>query len=93
MWCKVCISKEPSYKNNVAVDREFNLPYAIRDQAAQTLYQHQSALPYMGCCTLSSCCSSAKGSMIVRRPTVQKTKALIFIVHDVVVDAVYVVVA
>ena len=33
MWRKVCISNEPSYKNNVTVDREFNLPYAIRDQA------------------------------------------------------------
>ena len=73
MWRKVCISNEPSYKNNVTVDREFNLPYAIRDQA-QTLYQHQSTLPYMGCCTLSSC-SSAKGPMILGRPTVQKTKA------------------
>ena len=36
---------------------------------AQTLYQHQSALPYMGCCTLSSC-SSNKGPKILG-PTIQ----------------------
>ena len=35
----------------------------------QTLYQHQSALPYMGCCTLSSC-SANKGPRILR-PTIQ----------------------
>ena len=71
------------------------MSYAIRDQASlllgQTLYQHQSALPYMGSCNLSSC-SSTKRPMILGRPTVQKTKAQICIVDDVVVGAVYVVV-
>ena len=56
----------------------------------QTLYQHQSALPYMGCCTLSSC-SSIKGPLILG-PTISQTKAYICIVHDVVVVVVYVVV-
>ena len=40
----------------------------------QTLYQHQSALPYMGCCILSSSsCSSNKGPRILR-PTIQKNQ-------------------
>ena len=30
MWCKVCISNEPSYKKNGA--SKFNLPYGISDQ-------------------------------------------------------------
>ena len=36
----------------------------------QTLYQHQSALPYMGCCTVSSC-SSNKGPSILLGPTMK----------------------
>ena len=52
----------------------------------QTLYLHQSALPYMGCCTLSSR-SSPKGPMILG-PIIQQTKVQLCIVHDVVVDVV-----
>ena len=33
-----------------------------RVRVAQTLYQHQSTLPYMGCCTLSSCSSTKLGT-------------------------------
>ena len=48
------------YKQSVT--RKFNEPILLfqteRVSFAQTLYQHKSALPYMGCCTLS--CSSTK---------------------------------
>ena len=48
------------YKQSVT--RKFNEPILLfqteRVSFAQTLYQHKSALPYMGCCTLS--CSSNK---------------------------------
>ena len=59
---------------------EFNLLFAIADQAqiqrvclVQTLYRHRSALPYMGCRTLSSR-SSTKGPRILGL-TIQHTKA------------------
>ena len=49
-----------SYKQSVK--RKFNEPILLfqaeRVSFTQTLYQHKSALPYMGCCTLS--CSSNK---------------------------------
>ena len=49
-----------SYKQSVT--RKFNEPILLfqteRGSFAKTLYQHKSALPYMGCCTLS--CSSTK---------------------------------
>ena len=70
MWCKVCTSFEPSYKNNVAVEIQFAVRYFRPNESdLQNLYQHQSALPYMGCCTLSSC-SSNKGPRILG-PTIQ----------------------
>ena len=49
----------------------------------QTLYQHQSALPYVGCCTLSSC-SSNKGPRILG-PTIQIDQGVDMYIHDVVV--------
>ena len=61
MWCNVCISYEPSYKSNFAVEIFRMLFQTNRVSLVQTLYQHKSALPYMGCCTLSSC-SSTKGT-------------------------------
>ena len=39
------------------VPRKFNFPYATSDQRSllcANFVQHKSALPYMGCCTLSS---------------------------------------
>ena len=49
-----------SYKQSVT--RKFNEPILLfqseRVSFVQTLYQHKSALPYMGCCALS--CSSTK---------------------------------
>ena len=79
--CLHYLRREPSVvlKTSLPVV-EFNLLLAIEDQAhikrvclVQTLYQHQSALPYMGCCTLSSC-SSTKGPRILGL-TIQQTKA------------------
>ena len=94
MRCKVCISYElriflqekRCHANSICR----TLFQTKRVCFTQTLYQHQSALPYMGCCTLWSC-SSNKGPRILG-PTIQLTKALIGIVHKVVVVDVVVVV-
>ena len=79
--CLHYLRREPSILSKTTLPAvEFNLSFAIAEQAqtkrvclAQTLYQHRSALPYMGCCTLSSC-SSTKGPRILGR-TIQQTKA------------------
>ena len=55
---------------------------AKRVCSVQTLYQHQSALPYLGCCTVSSC-SFTKGPRVGQK--IQWTKAQKCIVHDVIV--------
>ena len=74
MWCNVCISsllrtkflREQRCRGNSICCTLFQTkPVCF----VQTLYQHQSALPYMGCCTLSSC-SSNKGPRILG-PTIQ----------------------
>ena len=69
--CLHYLRREPSILSKTMLPAvEFNLLF-IADQAqikrvclAQTLYQHRSALPYMGCCSLSSC-SSTKGPRIL----------------------------
>ena len=79
--CLHYLRREPSILSKSTLPAvEFNLSFAIADQAqtkriclAQTLYQHRSALPYMGCCTPSSC-SSTKGSRILGL-AIQQTKA------------------
>ena len=71
-WCGARFALAMNFSRRITVPRKFNLPYAIADQGvyfAQTLYQHQSALPYMGCCTLPSC-SSNKGPRMLG-PTIQ----------------------
>ena len=79
--CLHYLRREPSVvlKTSLPVV-EFNLLLAIEDQAhikrvclVQTLYQHRSALPYMACCTLSSC-SSTKGPRTLGL-TIRQTKA------------------
>ena len=61
-----------SYKQSVT--KKFNAPILLfqTKQASfgQTLYQHKSALPYMGCCTLSSCSSTKRPRRLVS--TIQK---------------------
>ena len=79
--CLHYLRRKPSIVSKTTLPAlEFNLSFVIADQAqvkrkclVQTLYQHRSALPYMGCCTLLSC-SSAKGPTILGR-TIQQTKA------------------
>ena len=61
-----------SYKQSVT--RKFNEPILLfqtkRVSFTQTLYQHKSALPYMGCCTLS-CSPTKRRKRLVS--TIQKT--------------------
>ena len=64
MRCNVCEKYEPFGKkktndrrNSICFIRYFFRPNKSAFDT-QTLYQHQSALPYMGCCTLP--CSSTK---------------------------------
>ena len=63
-----------SYKHSVT--RKFNEPIFLfqteRVSFAQTLYQHKSALPYMGCCTLSSCSSTKRPRRL--ESTIQKKR-------------------
>ena len=67
MRCNVCEKYEPFCKkkndrrNSICFIRYFRPNTSAFD--TQTLYQHQSALPYMGCCTLP--CSSTKEPMIL----------------------------
>ena len=73
VWCKVYIRYELRFLQRCrgnSICRK--LLQTKRVWFVQTLYQHQSALPYMGCCTLSSC-SSNKGPRILR-PTIQKNQ-------------------
>ena len=56
---KVCITHERCRRNHNCRTKF----QTKRVCFAQTLYQHQSALPYLGCCTLSSC-SSTKGPRV-----------------------------
>ena len=70
MWCNVCTSFEPSYENNIAAEIQFAVRYFRPNESVFAKFvQHQSALPYMGCCTLSTC-SSNKGLRILG-PTIQ----------------------
>ena len=65
MWCNVALATNLLTKTTLPW--KFHLPYAIQTKRVcftQTLYQHQSALPYMGCWTLSSG-SSTKGPLIL----------------------------
>ena len=68
MRCKVCISYELRtflQEQRCSANSICRTPFpAKRVCFVQTLYQHQSALPYIGCCTLSSC-SSNKGPRIL----------------------------
>ena len=71
-WCGAMFAQASNLLTKTTLPWKFNLPHAILDQTSlflQNLYQHQSALPYMGCCTLSSC-SSNKGPRILG-PTIQ----------------------
>ena len=71
-WCGAMFAQASNLLAKTTLPWKFNLPYAILDQTSlflQNLYQHQSALPYMGCCTLSSCYSN-KGPRILG-PTIQ----------------------
>ena len=56
--------------------RKFKEPILLfqteRVSFAQTLYQHKSALPYMGCCTLSSCSSTKRPRRL--ESTIQKKR-------------------
>ena len=74
MRCNVCEKyerfgkKKNDRRNSICFIRYFFRPNTSAFET-QTLYQHQSALPYMGCCTLP--CSSTKEPMILG-PTVKK---------------------
>ena len=67
MRCNVCEKYEPFCKkkndrrNSICFIRYFRPNTSAFE--TQTLYQHQSALPYMGCCTLPR--SSTKEPMIL----------------------------
>ena len=61
-----------SYKQSVK--RKFNVPlllFQTERDSVETLYQHKSALPYIGCCNLS--CSSTKRPRTLG-PTIQKRR-------------------
>ena len=71
-WCGAMFAQASNLLTKTTLPWKFNLPYAILDQTSlflQTLYQHQSALPYMGCCTLSSCSSNKEPRIL--GPTIQ----------------------
>ena len=71
-WCGARFALATNLLSRITVPRNSICRTLLQTKGvyfAQTLYQHQSALPYMGCCTLSSC-SSNKGPRILG-PTIQ----------------------
>ena len=86
MRCNVCEKYEPFCKkkkndrrNSICFIRYFFRPNTPAFDT-QTLYQHQSAVPYMGCCTLP--CSSTTEPMILGPTITVKKKNVGCIVHD-----------
>ena len=76
-----------SYKQSVT--RKLNEPILLfqteRVSFAQTLYQHKSALPYLGCCTLSSCSSTKRPGRLgstIQKKCVGIGKKEVVEVHD-----------